>query len=270
MPEIVWHWDFLVAYLNGGKDISRIALFLDFDGTLTPIVRDPFRCSLSDEMKGILLSLIRCERVSLSIISGRSLGDLRRRVGLRNIYYAGNHGLDIAGPGMRFIHPGAVAALPLIDRAARRLGRAIRNIKGAWLENKKYTVSLHYRGVGREEIPFVKRLFYERIGDFLDDGSLDVIKGKKVIELRPAVAWDKGKAVLSILKEWSDSLAIFIGDDLTDETAFTALAEKGITIRVGKSGKTSARYYLERQSDVTRFLALLLERLSERKRGESE
>ena len=163
--------------------------------------------------------------------------------------------MDISGPDLRYTHPKALLATPLIRSIKRLLKKKIGDIKGAWLEDKKYSVTLHYRSVRAEDIPKVKKIFYDTAGEFFRKNLLTLIKGKKVLELAPYVLWDKGKAVLWITKKLKDKcLPIYIGDDQTDETAFKALYRKGITIRVGKSRRTFAEYYLKNYLEVTRLL----------------
>jgi len=235
--------------------VHRIALFLDFDGTLIPIQKEPARCFLSDRTKKQLSTLRDSNCCYITIVSGRSLPDIRRRVGIRKIYYAGNHGLEISGPDTRYTNPGALKAKPVIGSARRRLKREINGFEGTWLEDKTYTLSLHFRAVGSGHIPAAKRKFYDIAGEFLKKNLLTVIRGKKVLELVPDVAWNKGKAVSWILRRFGNRcLPIYVGDDRTDETAFEYLQKKGITIRVGKSRTTSAVYYIKGYWEVSRLL----------------
>jgi trehalose-phosphatase len=111
-----------------------------------------------------------------------------------------------------------------------------------------------------QNIPLVKKIFHAVINEFMEEKRLNVIKGKKVIELTPNVSWNKGSAVLWILKQLKDNcLPIYIGDDQTDETAFKALRKKGITIRIGKSKKSFADYYLKGYWEISRLLQQMQE-----------
>ena len=246
------------SLLNKINRYHKIALFLDYDGTLVPIQKDPAQCFLSEETKKILKSLVDSKNCCLSVLSGRMLSDIRNRVGIQKIYYGGNHGIDIAGPGMRYTHPKASSTRPIILKIKHLLKKEIADIKGAWLEDKKFTLTLHFRAVKRGDISSVKRAFYKITKRFLEEKLLTVIKGKKVLELTPDISWDKGNAIFYILKRLKNKwFPIYIGDDKTDENAFRALNKNGITIRVGKSAKTAADYYLKGYWEVPRALDML-------------
>jgi trehalose 6-phosphate phosphatase len=233
-----------------------IALFLDFDGTLVPIQKDPGQCFLSNKTKERLRSLAGSRRCHLIVISGRSLSDIKKRIGIRKIYYCGNHGLDISGPDIRYTHPRAARAGSALKCAVRGLEKEIAGIGGAWIENKKFSASLHFRSVEKEDLPLVKRVFHAAANEFKEEKSLSVIRGKKVLELAPDISWNKGCAALWILRQLSDgSLPVYIGDDQTDETAFKVLKKNGVTVRIGRSKKTAADYYLKGYWEVPRLLS---------------
>lgn len=241
--------------LSSIESNRKIALFLDYDGTLVPIQRDPSQCVLPDKIKQQLQLLAGSNHCYLTILSGRSLPDIRKRIGIRKIFYGGNHGVDIAGPGMRYTHPKASSTRPVILKIKHLLKKEIADIKGAWLEDKKFTLTLHFRDVKKRDISSVKKVFYKIAKRFIQGKLLTVIKGKKVLELTPDISWDKGKAILYILERLKDKcLPIYIGDDTTDEFAFSAISGKGITIRVGRSAKTFADYYLKGYPEVLRLL----------------
>lgn len=236
----------------------KIALFLDFDGTLAPIQKNPAESTLPDELRRQLKTLSDTDCCTVSILSGRRLYDIKKMIGIHNIYYGGNHGIDICGPGLRYTHPEAMRVKPLIDNLKKRLEKEIQGIDGAWLEGKLFTLSLHFRAVKPNNIRLVKKIFYRVIGCFPEKGRLSVIRGKKVLELLPNISWNKGEACFWLLKQWGDRyLPVYIGDDTTDETAFKALRKTGITIRIGKSRNTSARFYLKGYWEVPRLLEQL-------------
>jgi trehalose 6-phosphate phosphatase len=239
-------------------------LFLDYDGTLTPIVRKPGMAELSRFRKKLLKALARRRYLRVAIVSGRMLSDITKRVGIRNIYYVGNHGFEIAGPGLRFIHPRARAAQPSLRKIKKELERRLKHIKGIIIEDKKLTMSLHYRLVKTSGLNKVREVFRRAAAPHLKARKIRVTQGKKVFEIRPNADWDKGRAVLWLAKKLDPrqkAVPVYIGDDTTDEDAFRALKKRGITIRVGRSKKTSAQRQLKDVDAVYRFLGRISEQM---------
>lgn len=246
----------LKAIANRQAD-SPLAIFLDFDGTLTPIVDNPIKVSLSDAMRGSIESLAAV--CTVGVISGRDRRDLESKVAIDGILYAGSHGLDIAGPGYYKSLPEAEAAIPDVDRAETRLREALEGISGVIVERKRFAVAVHYRKVRSDVgVQQVKRV----VDAVLWDTSLRKREGKQVLELEPIVDWDKGHAV-EWLMETSEIdprrvLVIYIGDDETDEDVFAALAGRGLGIRVGEEVSTSlAEYRLAEPEEVQTLLHAL-------------
>ena len=236
----------------------KILLLLDFDGTLSPISKSPETVFLSTENKKILSQLIRSDRFRVAIVSGRSLADLERRCHLSGAIYVGNHGLEFS---RRMVH------LPASVRKAHHLVRFMRVLAeklkitfgywhGVWVENKRLTISLHLRNLSRDRVG----LFNELLSFFkFKYRRYPVVwrKGKKVWEIRPAVAWDKGKAALYLLKDFPLHYPVVIGDDRTDEDMFRVFRRKGLTIRVGRLKGSAAQFYLKSVKEVTFFLETL-------------
>jgi trehalose 6-phosphate phosphatase len=233
----------------------RFLLLLDFDGTLVPIQDNPENCYLPDGVKRQLESIASSNRVLVGILSGRSLSDIRARVQVKGLYYGGCHGLEISGPRISYIHPGARAGISLIDEIKRKLQERIGTLDGVLLEDKGLTLAVHYRAANKEDSSIVRKEVWQALSEAGATNGLSLMKGKKVLELVPDVVWDKGKAALLILQRVGEAYApIYVGDDLTDERAFLALNQFGITVRVGKSTKTIARYYIKGQREVSEFL----------------
>ena len=238
----------------------RLAVFLDYDGTLTPIVSHPGDAWLSDSMRQTLCLL--AARVPVAILSGRDLDDVRGRVHVDGIAYAGSHGFDIAGAGGLRRELGA-AYLPVLDTAETELREALDEIPGAQLERKHFSVAAHYRNVSENDA-FKVALAVDAVA--ARHPELRRIDGKKVHELLPDIDWNKGKAVLWLLETLDllhgKVLPIYIGDDRTDEDAFRALERRGVAILVSEQPQiTAASYWLNNPEEVERFLQKITDHL---------
>jgi trehalose 6-phosphate phosphatase len=240
-----------------GRRGDRLAVFLDYDGTLTPIVSHPENAWLSESMRETLRSL--AGRLPIAVLSGRDLDDVRGRVHVDGIVYAGSHGFDIAGAGGLRRELGA-AYLPVLDAAERELREALDEIPGAQLERKHFSVAAHYRNVSQEDA-FKVALAVDAVAE--KHRELRRINGKKVYELLPDIDWNKGRAVLWLLEtlelERGNAMPIYIGDDRTDEDAFRALEKRGVGILVSEQPQvTAANYALRNPEEVERFLEELI------------
>jgi len=263
LEHLLSAWSEVAKQLRSAR---HILLLLDYDGTLTLIAERPELASLSAGTRQLLQALAQQRRLTLAIISGRALPDLRQKVGVSDIIYAGNHGLEIEGPGISFVNPVAEESKPLLRRMHYELSQALGAIKGVLVEDKGLTLSVHYRQVAADRSTEVRSIFERIAGDAERLGKIGITSGKKVYEVRPAVAWDKGKVVKMLMGKYggrkSGTLPIYLGDDLTDEDGFKVIEnyEGGISVFVGeKDSQTSARYFLGSPDEVARFLGLLLE-----------
>jgi len=242
-------------------------LLSDYDGTLTPIVSRPEEAILSPEVKEKLCALTQKPTSSVGIISGRSLSELKSMVAIEGIYYAGNHGLEIEGPGIKFVSQPAELAQATIKDLAQQLSAALDSIAGVIVEDKGLSLSVHYRLVKKSEETLVAETFQQVISPSLNEGKVRVSSGKKVWEVRPPIDWHKGKAVAAITREikallkLEPILTIYLGDDTTDEDAFRVIHHpEGWSIFVGGENlSSSADYFLNSTSEVDRFLSRLLE-----------
>jgi alpha,alpha-trehalase len=239
----------------------QLAIFLDYDGTLTPIVSHPENALLYDSTRQTLQALAM--RAWVAILSGRDLDDVRQRVNIVAVVYGGSHGFDIAGPrGLR--RQEATEFLPALDVAEKELREKLDGIAGALLERKRFSIAAHYRNVNESDVPKLQRAVSEVAERHRELRKMD---GKKVYELLPDIDWDKGKAVLWLLEtlglERAKVRPIYIGDDRTDEDAFHALEKSGVGILVSEQPRpTAASYSLKDPAEVERFLRELIATLT--------
>lgn len=252
----VWEREDEIRHRLSGKDL---VVFLDYDGTLTPIVEDHTQAFLSDEMRGAVRAL--STHCTVAIVSGRDLAMLQNLVRLDTVYYAGSHGFEIAGPAGRLdSFEKGVEFLPEIDQAERALRERLAGIEGHAVERKRFSIAVHFRKVADADFGKLERV----VGGVLTEHPrLQRQHGKKVFELQPAIDWHKGQAVRWLLERLGGkrpgAVPIYVGDDITDEHAFHALAGHGVCVAVRDGGtrQTAADYALGQVDDVKRFLELL-------------
>ncbi len=249
------------GFFDKVKDKQPV-FFLDYDGTLSPIVSNPKDAFISSGMRKTLSALGR--KFSVALVSGRDLGDVRAFVQLDHLIYSGSHGFIIEGPGgLHMEHEKARALTPIFDQVEAELNQLLSDrIRGVLIDRKQFAIALHYRNVQDDQVPLILGMADRMVQKY---PGLKTGAGKKVVELRPDIDWHKGKAVLWILhalgfEQREEMLPLFIGDDVTDEDAFIALRGRGVGILVGDHGqKTSASYRLTDVSDVQRFLNFFLD-----------
>ena len=256
-------WQIIVDKI---RTASHTLFMFDFDGTLTPIVDTPEMAELHEESRELLKSLARCSNSTVAIISGRAINDLQSKIGIPGIIYAGNHGLEIQGPDLAFVHPITEEVGPVVRMVALLLKKALGAIRGAIVEDKGLTLSVHYRLVDDQEVDEVKDILDSTVGLAAVLGKVRTSSGKMVHEIRPAVPWNKGKAVKLLMKRYgkggwqSGLLPIYVGDDLTDEDAFQVIENYGgVTVYVGgENHQSSASYYLKSTGEVANLIKELL------------
>jgi trehalose 6-phosphate phosphatase len=249
------------------------AVFFDFDGTLSDITGDPDSARLSEGAADALTLLVA--QCPVAILSGRDLADVRQRIGLPGIWYAGSHGFELTGPdGAHHQNPDAAASIPVLKQAAAQLTDQLGHIPGVVVEHKRFGVAVHYRKAARDrlgEVTAAVRSAGQRIG-------LRVTTGREVIELRPNVDWDKGKTLRWVLDYMRDDeadplLPIYLGDDITDEDAFDAVRNDGITVVVRHSDDgdraTAALFALDNPEQVREFTERLAGQLGDSRVGPS-
>ncbi len=233
-----------------------VLLMLDFDGTLVPIVDDPADCYLSPEVRRYLSMICHTKGFAVAVISGRSLSDIKKRVSVEGLYYSGSHGLEISGPAFDFVHPDAVRIKPVMDRLRKLITRNMGRIEGFTIEKKPFSFSCHYRMMEKRNVGKTTKKLIALLSQDSTHEHITVMRGKKVIEAIPRIDWSKGNAVQVIMDYLRHKfMPIYVGDDTTDEFAFRVLNDVGLTVRICRSKKSSARYYLREQKEIVPFLA---------------
>ncbi len=231
---------------------SHLAVFLDFDGTLSPIVPNPQDAQLDPQLRPVLQELAGRDDISIAVISGRALPDVRERVNIDGLIYAGNHGLEAESDSVSYRNPEAEALRRELKCTLLQLKLALSETDGLEIEDKGLTLAVHFRRVTEHLHDWVRSVTFGSVGR---TRSFLCQEGKMVIDIKPQIEWNKGYAVQWILKEIlsSGALPIYIGDDVTDEDAFVAIRE-GITIKVGDAIETEAQYKLPDVASVGHFL----------------
>lgn len=264
MQYLFQAWESCASIL---KAASHILLLSDYDGTLTPIVSRPEEAILSSAVRDKLKALAGRSGFSVGIISGRPISEVKALVGLDGVYYAGNHGLEIEGPALDFIHPIAKIAQLEMKRLARQLSAGLADIQGIIVEDKGLSLSVHYRLVKEKEEKVAADIFRWITSPLTSKGKVRLTSGKKVWEVRPPIDWNKGKAVETIRRGLEAIIngkqmhLIYLGDDTTDEDAFRVVNyPDGYSIFVGRENPSSqASYFLNSPAEVESFLSRLLE-----------
>lgn len=258
--------------LRKGLLKKNLVFFVDYDGTLAPIVETPDKALMTQDMREVLIGLSKFPRCHLTIISGRKLADLKNMIDIQNITYVGNHGFEVEGPiNLNFESLVSIQYEEDLALIKNILMVELSAIQGVWIEDKGIILTAHFRlATGKVEL-LAKKIFMDVCQNYLDIQRVSIMEGKKVLEVRPPIKWDKGEAALWILSKWQQQLGkdqittMYMGDDFTDEYAFKALNKVGITIKVGEKNHSSADYYLKDQEEVTELLRELVKLKKEKK-----
>lgn len=254
-------WKNLDKITSQLKDCPTKVLMLDFDGTLAPIVQSPKEAKLSIETRDLLQKLCRKPNLYLAIVSGRELEDIKKKIGLPDIIYGGNHGLEGEIFGKKYSFPVTNQTITALKRIQGELERISGQFKGTLVENKILTLSFHYRMANTGQVSKILDLFDKTLKPYIGKKLVFTVTGKRVIDIVPYVNWNKGYFADFILRQIMEKarkhpIAVVIGDDETDEDTFKYL-KRGITIVVGQKHQSKAKYYLKNSGEVVKFLRLL-------------
>jgi trehalose-phosphatase len=246
---------------------SPLLVALDIDGTLAPIAPTPAEAAVPERTRRVLEHLTELQNVHLAFVTGRAARDGHRLVHVANSWTIGNHGIELIDPaGALRVDDDAEKFAPAVAEAVAMLHEPLSRYEGVFIENKQWTASIHFRLADPATTPNVQRIVTDVAGQL----GLRVLEGKKIFELRPPVAINKGTALLQLSaalgvfvgNEMAGSL-LYVGDDRTDEDAFRALppaASNAATVHVGPAElpdgqRTSAELLL----DDTEGVRVLLE-----------
>jgi trehalose-phosphatase len=238
----------------------HLVLLLDFDGTLAPIAPTPDEASLPRDTRRVLDALSKEPWCTVAIVSGRELKDVMTKVGIDGITYVGNHGLEIVRPGEEPQPLDLASHEALLRRIREDLARTLAPFPGALIEDKGYSLAVHFRGASDDDRPRIKAAVHEAVRAHGGEDAIDLGAGSMVLELRPPIDCDKGTIVHRVLEAEErrfgaeNLFAIYIGDDVTDEDAFEAIRTRGWTVLVGEPRISYAEYYLNDPRDVYTLL----------------
>lgn len=252
------------SQLESQLKANGVMLLLDYDGTLTPIVSHPGLSRFPAASQKLLQKLSQLDDVKVAVITGRSLKEIKKLIGLPELIYIGNHGLELQGPKIQFIHPEAKRTRKILQHVRGRLQKALGSFRGVRVEDKNLTLSIHYRQLEEDQEESAKTVLIKVLKPYLKSSKVVITEGKKVWEIRPPAAWHKGTAVLwllarSMVRRSEKVMPVYFGDDQTDEDAFRLLKGKGIMVRVTSAPEepTEAGYYVRSPREVAEFLTRL-------------
>jgi len=228
----------LGALANARLAHRHLLLLTDFDGTLSELAATPADAVVSDHVRDAFASLRNLPDTTLGVVSGRLMGDVAARVGAGVDYVAGLHGLEIRGHGEEFMHRALDEVEPVITQLADRAWRRLTWCSGCFLENKRWALTCHVRMASDDDAERAFEEFQALAEPYLESRVLRMLIGSKAMELLPAADWNKGRAVdwirARVARETGRPVSVvYLGDDRTDEDAFTALGVDDIAIGVG-------------------------------------
>ncbi len=244
------------------KRFQTLCLMFDYDGTLVPIAPHPSLARLSASRKKLLKRLATTSGVTVVLVTGRSLTDIRRLAEIPGVILVANHGFEVSTGQKTFYPCGRKFQKPLLS-LAEEIQRGLKGIPGLVIESKGFSVAIHYRLTPKKYWPTIKQKILTISATPRKRHHLQLTSGKRLWEIRPALHWNKGKAVLWALREFArHSIPIYFGDDMTDEDAFKALRGSGVTVAVGEKPCPSAMITISEISTVWKLIGDLIKLLA--------
>lgn len=235
------------------KRAKKLLLLFDFDGTLAPIVPKPWMAKMSADWRARLVRMQKQPNITVGIVTGRTMSSIRTRARIPGMIYAAVHGSQIAR-GNRLLHTVGKQNKKPMSQLARELKFALRNIEGAHVEFKDFSVAIHYRHATPASRRTIKRRTRAVANPWLAPYGWKITHGKMFLEVCPKL-WHKGYSVVWIWKHLAkDALPFYVGDDATDEDAFRAIGSRGITIRIGKRKNSAAQYFVRNIDELIPWL----------------
>jgi trehalose-phosphatase len=237
---------------------DRVLIALDYDGTLAPIAATPQAAAMAPETAALLSELVECPKYSVAVVSGRSIAALKQRLS-SNIICVGNHGLEIEGEGISYVHEGAESTLRAIDCACWDLEAALQSVRGVTVERKQLSATVHFRQAPPDLSGWIKATVNATVRPYLS--IVHVTPALEALEIRPRLGWNKGCAVRLLLEQLNTTSPglICAGDDVTDEDMFGILRWE-ISIKIGSSRNTRARFHVRDVPELLRFLRIIADR----------
>lgn len=240
---------------------EKLLIFLDYDGTIVPIASTPQKVKFPKKIKVFLEKINSHSAIYVSIVSGRSLEEIKKQISIPDLCYAGNHGLEWEINGKKHIYPKMNNYLKHLFRIKKTLIHLEVKYPGVVIEDKKLTLAIHYRQINRKYLSEFHTYIYSITKPLLDAFPIKLSKGKKIYEIKPAINWTKGDFVELAIRKLTtkknlNNLTIYIGDDTTDEDVFFRLPNI-VSIKVGKNS-SMAKYYLNNHQETIMFLRWIL------------
>ncbi|MFZ2088655.1 MAG: trehalose-phosphatase [Desulfobaccales bacterium] len=258
--------DPLFAVLESLPQDQKLLLLLDYDGTLVEIAPRPELARPPQELLHLLDCLVSLPGLAVVVVSGRGLGDLQDFLPIPGLNYLGSHGAEGLMVGKLWTPKADTGSRAEQEELRRQLTDRLAHVKGWWVETKPLGFALHYRQAGLEEEQKIVGVLKPWLDEVARAGRHQILQGKKVMEILP-VGVSKGAAIQDILlfPGFGGHFPVYLGDDLTDESAFQVLQGRGLTVKVGVGqAVTAASYSLPHPKDVRQFLFLLASRLEDR------